>query len=44
LGRSLKDDHFGGTEQHSSAPAVRNELGWRGRLAAVGLKEQRQTS
>jgi hypothetical protein len=43
LGCRLKDDHFGGTQQDSSAPAVRNELGWRKRLAAVGLEEQRQT-
>jgi hypothetical protein len=41
LGCRLKDDHFGGTHQDSSAPAMRNELGWRRRLAAVGLEEQR---
>ena len=43
LGRRRSDDHFGGAEQESSAPAVRNELGGRGRLAAVGLEEKRQT-
>jgi len=41
LGRSLQDDHFGGTQQDCSAPAVRNELGRRRSLTAVGLEEKR---
>ena len=42
LGRGQADDHLGGAEQECSAAAAGKKLGWRRRLAAVGLEEKRQ--